>query len=49
LDFHSQPLLTIVGELGFRLYVINKFRFYIETAHKFCDSRAPWLRQQVCC
>jgi hypothetical protein len=29
-DFHLQLLLTIVGELDYRLEVINKFPYYIE-------------------
>jgi hypothetical protein len=34
LDFHSQLLLTIVGELDCRLYIINKFPYHIETAQE---------------
>jgi hypothetical protein len=43
LDFHSQILLNHFWELDGRLQVINKFLYYIETIHKFCDSREPWL------
>jgi len=48
----------MVGELDYRLYVINKFPYYTETTYKFCESRELWpihklvpgmvLEEQMC-
>jgi hypothetical protein len=37
----SYLLLTIVGELDYKLNHLKKFPYYIETTQKFCDSREP--------
>jgi len=45
LDSHSYLLLIMVGELDYRLQVINKLSLCTEITHKFCDSKEPYIRQ----